>query len=102
MNSNKLSSARSAQTHVESERARARVNRFAPRPLGIWITSKEPQSTIHVFHWQSQIGPHNSISSRLKVLDRASIEYLAGGVNTRWWWPVPVVLSTRAPSRMLP
>jgi hypothetical protein len=55
-----------------------------------------------VFHWQLHIGPRTSISSRLKVLDRTPIEYLAGGANTHRRWPVPVVSSTRAPSRMLP
>jgi hypothetical protein len=35
MNSNGLNSARPAQTRVESERARARADGFAPRPLGI-------------------------------------------------------------------
>jgi hypothetical protein len=36
------------------------------------------------------------------VLDFVPIEYLAGDANSRRWWPVLVVPSTRTSSRMLP
>jgi hypothetical protein len=100
MNSNGLNSARPALR--QAERARAHAGGLAPRPLGIWVTSKEPQGTIHVFHWQSHIGPHTSISSQLKVLDRAPVEHLAVIACTHRRWRAPVVSSTLASSSTLP